>query len=363
MDKYFIKKVTFIALLLAVIFYLPKVLTIGGKIFSFFTPLIVGAAIAFVMNVLMVIIENRWLKKLKNDKLKRACSLLLTLTLIFIFLTALVLMVIPEMKTTFTKVADEMPGYVSDVENWIEKTEIFGLPLNNLEIDLENIMNKAADILSKSSDVLIRTTLGVTTSLVSVLLNTLLGLVFAIYILLSKETLSQQFSKLFKKLLKEKQYNDFMYLSQLSYNTFKNFVTGQFLEALIIGVLCFVGMLIFKMPYAVVISSLVGFTALIPVFGAFIGTFVGAFLIIMVSPVKALWFILFIVVLQQLEGNLIYPKVVGSSIGLPGIWVLASVTIGASAYGILGMLIGVPLSSIIYSLLRSYVRKKDKKIA
>lgn len=365
MDKGFMKKVLFIAMMLASVMYLPKVLTMGNKVFSFFTPLIVGAAMAFVMNVLMVIIENKWLKKLKNEKLKRASALVLTLVIIFVLLTTLILMIIPEMKTTFAKVADEMPGYMNDLEKWMDKTEVLGYSLSNINIDFDNILDKLSNLVSKSSNILISATLGVTTSLVSVVINTFLGLVFAIYILISKETLSRQISKLFKVTLKDKHYKNFIYLCQLTYDAFKNFVTGQFLEALIIGGLCFLGMSLFKMPYAVVISALVGFTALIPVFGAFIGTVIGAFLIVMVSPIKALWFILFIVVLQQLEGNLIYPKVVGASIGLPGIWVLSAVTIGASAYGILGMLIGVPLCSIIYTLLKTYVRqgKKQKKTA
>jgi len=360
MDKQFIKRVIFIGLVITTILYLPKVMAAGSRILSIFTPLIVGCAMAFAMNVLMVIIEDKWLKKMKKSKGKRGVALLLTLTIIFIFMTTLILMVIPEIQDTFSKVAKEMPGYLEDVEAWMEETEVFGYHLSNLNLDLESITSKVGDLIAKSSDRLIKTTLGVTSGLVSVVINTLLGLVFAIYILLSKETLRRQVSALLKVSLKEKYYKAIMHLSHLSYEAFKNFITGQFLEALIIGVLCFIGMTIFRLPYAVVISALVGFTALIPVFGAFIGTIIGAFLIIMVSPMKALWFIIFIVVLQQLEGNLIYPKVVGSTVGLPGIWVLAAVTVGASAYGVLGMLIGVPLSSVIYGLLKTYVRKKEK---
>lgn len=361
MDKIFIKRILFIGIILASVLYIKTLLNITGTIFSYFIPLIVGGMIAFVMNVLMKLIEEKLLNKLDKPKIKRALSLISTLLIILIFLTALILMIIPEMKVTFTKAAEEMPGYISDLDNWMKETEVFGFSLSKIELDLDSIVDKGTDFISKSSDTLLKTTMGVTSSVVSIGLNTVLGLVFAIYILISKEKLCGQFNKLFRVILSEKKYNRFLEVSSLSYRTFQSFVTGQFLEALIIGVLCFIGMLIFSMPYAIVISPLVGFTALVPIFGAFIGTAIGAFLIVMVSPIKALWFVIFIIVLQQLEGNLIYPKVVGGSIGLPSIWVLAAVTIGASVYGILGMLIGVPLASIAYTLLKQYVAANDPK--
>lgn len=166
--------------------------------------------------------------------------------------------------------------------------------------------------------------------------------------------------KLYMLFYPESKAKSLIEILRLSNKTFTNFVTGQFTEAIIIGVLCFIGMVILKIPFALIISVLVGFTALIPVFGAFIGTFVGVFLIIMVAPIKAVWFVIFIVVLQQLEGNLIYPRVVGKSVGLPGIWVLLSVTVGGSVFGIVGMLISVPVCSVLYTLLSRTVNKRLK---
>lgn len=361
MDKNFMRKVVFVGMILASVLYLKYILTFSSKILSFFTPLIIGGMIAFVMNVLMVIIEERGLTKIRKPSLRRGVALVLTLLIIFIFLTTLILLVIPEIKSTFIKVGEEVPGYISNIKNIIKDTTILGFPLEKLELDLESVMNKITNFIANGTEFSIKTTLGFTSSLLSVVISTLLGLVFAIYILISKENLSRQLKKLLKTVLKDQKYKQVIELSALSYKTFKDFVTGQFLEALIICVLCFLGMLIFSMPYAIAISALIGFTALIPVFGALIGTTIGAFLIVMVSPIKALWFIIFIIILQQLEGNLIYPKVIGESIGLPGIWVLAAVTIGASAYGILGMLIGVPLSSIVYRLLKQYVNNTTEQ--
>jgi len=179
--------------------------------------------------------------------------------------------------------------------------------------------------------------------------------VFSIYLLLQKEKLSRQLKDTLYRFVSENKVRRIIILGKRSQEIFSNFIRGQFLEAVIIGILTFVGMLLLNLPHPLVISALVGFTAIIPVFGALIGTGIGVFLILMVDPIKALWFLIFLLILQQIEGNIIYPKVVGKSIGLPGIWVFAAVTIGASAFGILGMLIGVPLCSLLYSILREKV--------
>lgn len=173
-----------------------------------------------------------------------------------------------------------------------------------------------------------------------------------------KETLTGQAKKVVRALFSEKWAHWITDVARMTNRTFSNFVTGQLTEAVILGTLCFLGMLIFRLPYAGVISVLVGFTALIPIFGAFIGVGIGAFLILLVSPIKALWFILFFVILQQLEGNLIYPRVVGKSVGLPGIWVLAAVTVGGNAFGLAGMLLAVPLCSVLYTLARQGVNAR-----
>ena len=203
-------------------------------------------------------------------------------------------------------------------------------------------------------------TLDFTGTLVSGIVNLIIALAFSFYLLAQKEKLSSNTKKVLFAFFPKKKVTNLLNIIELTDQTFTNFVSGQLLEAVIIGVLCFIGMLIFGMPYAAVISVLVGFTALIPVFGAFIGTAIGAFLILFVSPVKAIWFVVFIIILQQLEGNLIYPKVVGKSVGLPGILVLTAVSIGGSLMGVLGILISVPVCAVLYTLLKRAVNLISK---
>ena len=205
------------------------------------------------------------------------------------------------------------------------------------------------------------TTFNVTASIVSVVVDIVLGVAFSLYVLAQKETLGRQFKKIIYALFNQQKADRLLDLTRLTDGVFTKFVTGQLTEAVIIGVLCFIGMLIFRMPYALVISVLVGFTALIPIFGALFGTAVGAFLILLESPVKAFWFVIFIIILQQLEGNLIYPRVVGKSVGLPGIWVLVAVTVGGSAMGIGGMLFAVPVATVLYVIFKEYIQKKYKE--
>lgn len=348
----------FAALLLSAALNINQVMESAGSVLGLFTPFIIGGVMAMILNVIMHWIEKR-------TKLNRGLSLLLSLFIVFGLIAFLMLLVIPEFVNTVEMVSKRVPEAVKQFETWIDGAgKRLPIDLPNLEIDWNKVFNTITEMLQKGSSAVFKSTIGITTSIFSAFFNGLLGLVFAIYVLLQKEQLGLQFKKILHAFLKEDTVAGILAVGGRAHSIFSNFVTGQFTEALIIGGLCFVGMLILSMPYALVISALVGFTALIPVFGAFIGTGIGAFLILMVNPIKALWFILFIVVLQQLEGNLIYPKVVGSSIGLPGIWVLAAVTIGGAAYGVVGMLAGVPLASLIYSLIRDFVnmRLKQKKI-
>ena len=208
---------------------------------------------------------------------------------------------------------------------------------------------------------MLSSTVSVASSVIGGVVNFILAFTFSIYVVHQKERLGSQAKRLLYAYLPEARSDRIIEILSLSHKTFSNFITGQFTEAIILGALCFVGMSIFRFPYALMISVLVGFTALIPIVGAFIGTIVGALLIVTVSPIQALWFILFILVLQQIEGNLIYPRVVGTSVGLPGIWVLVAVTAGGSLYGIVGMLFSVPVSSVLYCLLRETVRRRVKE--
>ncbi len=359
--------ITYALVLLVIVLNFGVVLKLLGRVLVLLIPFIVGLSMAFILNVIMRSIENRILSKVssKVDRFKRPVALVMSLAIVLGLIFFLLFLVIPELTNTIEIVSEKLPGALKNFESW-SKGILGDLPFDipNIELSWSKITDWTASFLSKGSSALFSTTLGITSSILSAVLNTLLGLVFAIYLLLMKEKLAKQMEKLFHAYLSKDIVEKILSISERANSVFSHFVTGQFTEAFIIGTLCFVGMLIFGMPYALVISALVGFTALIPVFGAFIGTGVGAFLILMVDPMKALWFIVFILFLQQLEGNLIYPKVVGDSVGLPGIWVLAAVTMGGSAFGVLGMLVGVPLSALLYSLLKDsvYIRLKHKNI-
>ena len=331
-------------------------------------PFIIGIAIAFVLNILMKFIERKLLDKAKmKSKNKRTISLLLSLAFIFTFIIVLLLLIIPQLKNTFTLFVDNMPRYEENVRVLLTKLDIDTAVIQNIEDAVQNFGDVAVDFIKNNGDQILEVTLGVASNVIGVVVNLVIAFVFAIYLLVQKEKLLGQINKVLKAYLPIKKVMKIRDIARLSNITCAHFVSGQCLEAVIIGVLCFIGMLILGIPYAATISVLIGVTALVPIYGAFIGTIVGAFLIFMVSPLKALIFIIFILVLQQLEGNLIYPKVVGKSVGLPGIWVFVAVTIGGALAGIVGMLISVPIASITYSVLATNVNyrlnaKNSKKI-
>lgn len=336
--------------------WLFDVIGFVGKIIL---PFIIGIITAFVINVLMKMLEEKLFYKLK--KAKRACSLISSLFIIFGFIVVLMFILIPQLKNAGMIFVENLPEYH---ENIMELGKTIGLNEKQLEVlslDDTKILDEISSILGQHSKSLLGLSFGLVNSVVSAVCNFFVGLVFAIYVLVDKENLSRQVKKVLKVVLSKKHYNKFIEFARLSNNTFSSFVKVQVLEACILGFLCFLGMLLFRLPYAATISVLVGFTALIPIFGAFIGCLLGAFLIFMISPISAVIFVVFFLILQQIEGNFIYPKVVGGKIGLPSIWVLVAVMIGGSVGGIFGMLLGVPVVSILYSLLKTFINSKEKK--
>ncbi len=347
-----------------------KVSGIISGISAILSPFVMGFCFAFVINVLMRPLEklfDKIFKKAKEktrNKVRRPVCLILSTLIIIGFLFALMFMVIPEFMNTMQNLIKAVPGYVTQAEVWINKLMDFaagyGITLPEMTFNTDKILDTVKNFINDSG--IVDKTLTFTGSLVSGVVNLIVAIAFSLYLLAQKEKLSTQAKKFMQAFLPKKDdVNKIVNLVEIIDRTFTSFVTGQLTEAVIIGVLCFIGMLIFKMPYAAVISVLVGFTALIPVFGAFIGTAIGALLILFVSPVKALWFVVFIVILQQLEGNLIYPKVVGKSVGLPGIWVLTAVTIGGTTGGVMGIIISVPLCAVIYTLLSHLIKVRIKK--
>lgn len=331
-------------------------------------PFLVGGCIAFILNVLLRLVENKLFRPLNERgyplwmKCRRPVSLIVSLGIVIGVLFILMFLIVPEIRRTVLILKDSLPVYMEQLQQWsMHIVERLNIPQENIPeiaIDWNKAWAAAMEFLRKGSAAFVSTTVGITSTIFSGVFNFTLGLVFSIYLLLQKEKLCSQVKRLIYAALSRDKAQGLLEVCVISNRVFSKFVSGQFTEAVIIGLLCFLGMTIFSMPYATMIAALVGFTALIPVFGAFIGTGVGAFLILMVNPIKALWFIVFIIVLQQLEGNIIYPKVVGKSVGLPGIWVLAAVTIGGSTLGVVGMLVSVPVSSVIYCLLKMAVSRK-----
>ena len=372
LNKSNIKKILLIICLSGVFFLallnLGKVLGVIGNVLSVFMPFIIGLCIAFVTNVLLRPLEKlwdkipdkKWLRWLKKPK--RAICIIISELIIFGVIFVLLFMVIPEISDTVKQIADSMPDFFEKAEKWWDGfTQLLAdhsIVLPQVDLDIGEIAGVVTTYISSLDFSLWDTTMNITGAVFGAVFNTVLGFAFSLYVLALKEKLGANITKALNALLPQKKVNSILEVASLSNKTFTNFVTGQLAEAFIIGTLCFVGMLIFNMPYAPAVSVLVGATALIPVFGPFIGTGIGAFLILMESPVKVLWFILFIAILQQLEGNLIYPKVVGKSVGLPGIWVLVVVTVGGGLFGIVGMLVGIPVFTVVYTLIKQSQNKK-----
>lgn len=360
--------ISYIALVIFALVNFSKILAFLGKVISIFSPFLLGIILAFVLNVLNNFIEKKIFGKIKPSKIwnKIKRPLCITLSLILVFLTIFFVMnlLIPQLKNSASLFTDTLPAYKEDIIGILNKFDIDDSTVNKVGEYLDNFGKVITDYIKGNSKDVITVTTEVATSVVNIISKGIITLVFAIYMIAQKETLSRQINKVMKAYLKPKTINKINTVGTLANKTFSNFVTGQCLEALIFGSLVFVGMLIFRFPYASTIGVLLGFTALIPIFGAFIGTAIGFILIMMVSPVKAILFVVFIIVLQQIEGNLIYPRVVGKSIGLPGMWVLLSVTVGGSIGGILGMLIATPLCSLLYALFTKMVndRLKSNKI-
>lgn len=343
--------------------------------FSLFSPVIYGFAFAFIINVPMCRLESLWeklfLKKGSEKKIKifkklcRPVCLVLSIVLVLGGLFALLFMILPEFKSSLMSIANSVPKYIPELERWwdsvLEFANGFGAVLPDFSLDANKIMDMTGKLFNSvfgSENGIVNKTIVFTTSLFSGITNIFIAFVFSIYMLAQKEKLIAAVKKLLYAFVPQKKVESIIEFSRMTNRTFFCFVTGQFTEAAILGILCFLGMTVLRMPYAVVVSVLVGVTALIPIFGAFIGTAAGAFLILLSSPMKAFWFIVFVIVLQQIEGNLIYPKVVGKSVGLPGIWVMLSVTVGGKAFGMLGMLLSVPFCAVLYSLLRKTVYER-----
>ena len=337
-----------------------------GMVFGAAAPLFIGAAVAYVVNILMSFYERRFFGKTKNKKLLKIkrplCMIIAFITLVAV-LAIVVWLVLPQFVSAIMLVVDYIPEAVNWIVEQLEKLEYVPQDIIDMLVSID--WNSQIEKIIKAVTSGVGNVMGVVISTVSTVLGGIvtafLSLIFAIYILLDKEKLENQADKIAKKYLKQSWYEKLRYVLYTFSDSFHKYIVGQCTEAVILGGLCAIGMGILGLPYATMIGALVAFTALIPVAGAFIGGGVGAFMILMVNPIQALIFIVYLVVLQQLEGNIIYPKVVGSSMGLPAIWVLAAVTIGGGVMGVMGMLIGVPIAATAYRIIRNDVNGKTEE--
>ena len=354
--------VTYAIVLFVVLLNYQWIISFLGTIGNVMMPFIIGTVIAFILNVIVNMLENSALKKVKKGK--RPLSIVLSLVIVFGFVVVLLFILIPQLKNAGMIFVENIPEYQETIYELGTKIGLSKEQLAFFELDNNKLRDELTLLVTENSANLINMSFGFASSLVEAVTNFFVGLVFAIYVLIEKENLKRQFSKLLDRVLDKKKYEKTIKVLSLTNLTFSNFIKVQFVEACILGILCFIGMICFGLPYAATISVVIGFTALIPIFGAFIGCVLGAFLIFMVSPAQALIFVLFFLVLQQIEGNLIYPKVVGGKIGLPSIWVLVGVIAGGALGGVFGMLIGVPILSVVYALLKEFVntRKIEKEV-
>lgn len=361
--------ITFTLVLYVVLQNPSKLFGLIGWILAILFPFILGACIAFIINVPMRFIEHRFFTgRREHIKGKRVIAMITTIIFVLGLIFVVMFLIGPELAKTVSNLVTSIPAAIESFQKWLVGLEIpwptIKEQITNMEIKWDAVGKDIISFLQNSAGGIFNSTFGVVSSIVSGVTNFFIAFVFAIYILFQKEKLGRQMKQVLYSCLPVKTVERILYITKLSDQTFSNFLTGQCVEAVILGTMFFVTMSIFRFPYALLIGVLIAVSALIPIIGAFIGCAVGIVLILLVSPIQALWFIVLFLILQQIEGNLIYPHVVGGSVGLPSMWVLMAVTLGGSTMGIAGMLINIPLFSVIYALIREtvYQRLKEKKI-
>jgi len=372
-DKVKVKQICLVALYIAALglaLIYSKVLFSGIKMFlGILLPFIIGGVIAFVLNIPMKAIEKSLFSKAKGkmgNSIKRPVSMVFALIFVVAIVAMVLVAVIPQLRITLKTLGAKIPPFLDEVVIWLQgiladypELSSYVENFENIEFNWELIIGSVGGFLKNGVGNMFGFTLSVAGNIIGGVVNALIALVFAIYILSQKEILQSQGFRIIDAYTKPGLNKWLRDLFGRLHTNFTNFICGQCLEAVVLGCLFIIFMTIFRFPYAIMIGTLIGFTSLIPIVGAFIGCGVGAFMILIDDPMQALWFVILFLVLQQIEGNLIYPKVVGNSVGLPSIWVLASVTIGGSLFGVAGMLVFIPLMSTLYSLLRDDVNRRN----
>lgn len=338
---------------------------IMGKARGITSPFIFGSVLAFILNVPMRSIENLF-KGISNRRLRRTLAVLLTVIAVILVIAAVFLLLIPQLSDTIQMLIPRLTSFVTaigdqinhmlennpDLMEWLAENTNFG------EMDWSGLVQQAVSILGNSFSKIVLSTFTAIGKLTSMAMDLVIGLVFAIYCLFQKETLARQGRKLIYAFLPEKAADYIVRVMRLSNTTFSSFLAGQCIEVLILGVMFAIAMSIFGMPYIPLVSVLIAVTAFIPVVGAWVGCILGAFLIFVANPMQAIWFVIMFIILQQVENNLIYPKVVGTSIGLSGMWVLVAVGIGGQLMGVAGMFLMIPIVSVCYALLQEHTNHR-----
>lgn len=373
-----VKKILFIITYAALLVFALINIKYVGYVLNLLKPFIVGFAIAFILNIPLCAFERVWknrkVKNAKNKKLQknaqtnpkgmRPLAIVFSLLVFILVIAGVLLIIIPQLVNTIDIFKENLPVAFNNAKDWIleharnnpeilEKVKSFTPNWEELDANTTEWIKNAASGLIGVGFTLVKGVIGA-------IVNFVMGIIFAVYMLAQKEKLIEQFKKLIRSFLSEERAEKLFYVGRVTNTTFKSFVGGQFIEAVILGVLCFICMTIFKMPYALSISVVIGLSNIIPVFGPWVGGIIGAIILLGVNPIQALWFIVLAVVLQQIDGNLIYPKVVGDRVGLPAIWVMLAVLVGGNGFGIVGMFVAVPIASVIYKLLKERVAKKGE---
>ena len=373
MDKHKIKSIRglilFTAAVILGLIYSKEVWNLFALFVMFLKPFIIGGAIAFVINILMRKVEKFLFSK-ANEKVarrvKRPVSILLSVILLLLIITLVFVIVLPQVVRTLGEIGMQIPVFLQNVYVWLE-VQLAAYPeileqlskLETMQFDWNSIIASVVGFMKSGLGSVITSTVSVASSIVGGVVNVVVAFIFAFYILSQKEKLGNQIDRVLSAYCKESVYLYIKRMFGLLHKNFTSFISGQCLEALILGGMFVVVLTLFRFPYALLIGVLIAFTALIPIVGAFIGCAVGVFLIFMEDPIKALWFLILFLILQQIEGNLIYPHVVGNSVGLPSIWVLVAVSVGGSMMGVLGMLLFIPLVSTAYVLVREDVNRRN----
>lgn len=359
------------ALLILALIYSEKVFMGVAFLFGITSPFLVGGAMAFVLNIPMRGFEEKVFGRWKGRaaaKFKRPLCLVLSIVVLAVILAVVVGTVVPQVVATASEVGKKIPVFTERVVEGLDRL-VRDYPeltrrideLELTEINWDSMLGGIIDFLKNGAGDVLNSTFSVATGIISGIVNMVISFIFALYVLAQKERLEDQGRRILWAYLPEAVSTKILEVCSLLYKNFSSFITGQCLEAVILGTMFVVTMSLFRMPYALMVGVLIAFTALIPIVGGFIGCAVGAFLILIDNPLQALWFVILFLVLQQIEGNLIYPKVVGNSVGLPAIWVLTAVSVGGSLFGISGMLFFIPLTSSCYALLRESVNDRNAR--